>query len=248
MRQLLLALSLALAWLGLARAADVAPPAIVSGETIVARIAETLATRLPVAGRYHVAFADPAFALSLPATAQGRFDIANLSFDASRQAFAGALTYRGANNQPMLVGVSGTAYAVIDVPALAHDVATGEIIGVADITTIELPAERTSSTLITNADDVTGQAARRALRARQPLYAYDIKKPVIVKKGELVTLVFALPGIELTAAGQALADGGKGDVIAVLNARSRRTIEGRVSGTGTVTVQAPGAALALAQQ
>jgi len=88
---------------------------------------------------------------------------------------------------------------------------------------------------------------RRALRARQPLYAYDIKKPVVVKKGELVTLVFALPGIELTAQGQALADGGKGDVIAVLNARSRRTIEGRVSGPGTVAVQAPGAALALAQ-
>ena len=57
-------------------------------------------------------------------------------------------------------------------------------------------------------------------------------KPIVVKKGELVTLVFSLPGIELTAAGQALADGGKGDAIPVLNARSRRTVQGSVIGPG----------------
>lgn len=247
MRKVLLALSLALAWLGVARADQVVAPTVVLGETIAARVADTLSSRIPVSGRYRVTFADPAFAVSLPATARGRFDIATLTFDASRQAFSGALTYLGANNQVMMVAISGSALAVIDVPALTHDMAAGEVIGPLDLLSIEIPAERASATLITNADDVSGQAARRALRARQPLYAYDIKKPVVVKKGELVTLVFALPGIELTAQGQALADGGKGDVIAVLNARSRRTIEGRVSGPGTVAVQAPGAALALAQ-
>ena len=45
-----------------------------------------------------------------------------------------------------------------------------------------------------------------------------------------------------------IADGGKGDVIAVLNARSRRTIEGRVSGPGTISVQTSPATLAAAQQ
>src|SRR6185436_18875297 len=113
MRNIMLALSLALAWLGVARADQVAAPTLVVGETIAARIAETLSARIPVAGRYRVAFADPAFALSLPATARGRFDIATLSFDASRQAFAGALTYVGANNQLMMVNIVGTAYAVI---------------------------------------------------------------------------------------------------------------------------------------
>ncbi|MBI1210584.1 MAG: flagellar basal body P-ring formation protein FlgA [Alphaproteobacteria bacterium] len=254
MRKLLLAISLALSWLGIARA-DVAvstPPApaaptIVSADAIAAKIADALSARLPVSGHYHVAFADPAFALSLPAAAQGHYQIANLSFDAMRQAFAGNLSYAGANGQPQLVGIVGTAYPAIEVPALAHDVAINDVIGPQDLMTIELPAERASTTLITNADDLAGQAARRPLRARQPIFAFDVKKPVIVKKGELVTLVFSLPGIELTAAGQALADGGKGDVIAVLNARSRRTIEGRVSAAGTVSVQTPTASLALAQ-
>src|SRR4051812_10221246 len=110
MRQLMLALSLALAWLGIARAEQIAPPTIVAGDTVAIRIAEALSTRLPVAGRYHVAFADPAFALVLPSTAQGRFDIANLTFDATRQAFAGSVTFAGAAGQPQLVGLAGTAF------------------------------------------------------------------------------------------------------------------------------------------
>ena len=249
MRKLMLALSLALAWFGVARADQVtAMPTTVAGETIAAKIAETLSTRLPVAGRYHVAFADPAFAMTLPATAQGRFDIAAVNFDATRQAFTANLSFLGAAGQPQLATVAGTAYPVIDVPAPAHDFAPGEIIAAQDLLTIELPAERASAMLMTTADALTGQAARRSLRARQPVFGYDVAKPIIVKKGELVTLVFNLPGIELTAAGQALADGGKGDAIPVLNARSRRTVEGRVSAPGTISVQASPAALSLAQQ
>jgi len=250
MRNLLLALSLALTWLGIARAdtpAPLAAPTIVAGDTIATQIADALAAKLPVAGRYHVAFANPAFALSLPATAQGRYEIASLSFDAMHQAFAGSLSFVAANGQPQLVGINGSAYPVIEVPALSHDVALGDVISSQDIMMIELPAERASTTLITSADDLSGQAARRPLRARQPIYAFDVRNPVIVKKGQLVTLVFSLPGIELTAQGQALADGGKGDVISILNARSHRTIEGRVSGAGTVSVQTPSASLALAQ-
>jgi flagella basal body P-ring formation protein FlgA len=248
MHRIILALSIALAWLGVARAEQVAAPTIVTGDTIAAKIAETLAARIPVAGRYHVAFADPAFALTLPAAAQGRFDIATLTFDATRQAFAASVTFAGAAGQLQIANVTGTAYPAIDVPALAHDLAPGEVIADQDLVTIELPAERASATLVTGADMLTGQAARRPLRARQPIFNYDVKKPVVVKKGELVTIVFALPGLELTAAGEALSDGGKGDVIPVLNARSRRTIEGRVSGAGTVSVQSSTTALAVAQQ
>jgi flagella basal body P-ring formation protein FlgA len=247
MRNLILALSLALAWLGVAKADQAASPLVVTSDLVAGRIAETLAQRLPVAGRYRVAFADAAFTLTLPPSAQGRFEVAALTFDAARQAFAATLSFAGAGGHAQLVSVSGTAYAVVDVPAPSHDLAPGDVVTPNDLTTIEVPAERVSTTLLTNAEAIAGQAARRALRARQPLFAFDLAKPVVVKKGTLVTLVFSLPGIELTAAGQALADGGKGDTIPVLNARSRRTIEGRVAGPGTISVQTSNAALALAQ-
>src|SRR5262249_2325544 len=140
--------------------------------------------------------------------------------------------------------LNGTAFAVLDVPTLVRDVAVGETIATDDVATMELPADRISGTLLTARAGVAGQAARRQLRAQTPLYTYDLKKPVIVKKGDLVNVTYALPGIELTAQGQAQADAGLGDTVPVLNTRSRRTVEGRVTGAGAVSVLAPGATLA----
>ncbi|MGH7304335.1 MAG: flagella basal body P-ring formation protein FlgA, partial [Candidatus Rokuibacteriota bacterium] len=50
---------------------------------------------------------------------------------------------------------------------------------------------------------------------------YDVKKPVVIKKGELVNVIYAADGIELSAQGQAQSDAGKGDTLAILNTRSR---------------------------
>ena len=106
---------------------------------------------------------------------------------------------------------------------------------------------RTNAALVRDAQTLTGQAARRPLRARTALFTYDVKKLALVKKGDLVTLTYVLPGIELSSQGQAQADAAQGETVAVLNTRSRRTVEGRVTGAGTVTVTSPGATLAAAR-
>jgi flagella basal body P-ring formation protein FlgA len=110
-----------------------------------------------------------------------------------------------------------------------------------------MPAARMAGALITSPAGLAGQAARRPLRAKTPLFAYDVKKPVVVKKGELITVVYAMDGIQLTLQGQAQADGGKDDAIPVINTRSRRTIEARVAGPGMAIVSGPAATLAAIQ-
>jgi flagella basal body P-ring formation protein FlgA len=135
---------------------------------------------------------------------------------------------------------------VVTVPALTRDVAPGETIAEADLTTIEIAANRLSAQTLTQANAIAGQAARRMLRANTALQTYDVRKPVLIKKGELVTVTHALDGIALTAQGQAQADAGLGDAVPVLNTRSRRTIDARVTGTGTATVVVPNAAETLA--
>lgn len=247
-RKLFLALSLALTWLGIARADSIAVATVIPADAAGTKIADILTTRVPTVGRYRVTFADPAFSLTLPASAQGQYTIAALSYDATRRNFAASFGYTGENGQPLYVNVAGSAVPMIDVPAPARDIATGEVVAASDIVMIEVPAERASATLITTADTVAGQAARRGLRARQPLFTYDLKKFALIKKGDLINITFAMPGIELSVSGQALMEGGQGDVISVLNVRSRRTVEGRITGAGNVIVQAATATLAAAQQ
>ncbi len=212
---------------------------VVTAEAITSEIAAKIATRLPTNGRYRVALADPSYQLLLPAAAQGGYDVAALTFDPVHQSFAATLSFKNAAGVPEYVRLAGAAMAVIDAPALVRDVAIGETISEADLTTIEFPAARVSAALLTSPAGLAGQAAKRPLRAGTPLFTYDLKKQVVVKKGELVTVVYALPGIELTTQGQAQSDAGKGDPVSVLNTRSRRTIEARVTGGGTVAAAAP---------
>jgi len=214
----------------------------VPADAIAGRIAQAIEARLPAPGRYRAALADPGFMLMLPASAQGVYDIAALTFDPARQSFSAALAYTSASGEREYVRIAGHAAAVVEVPVLLRDVAAGETIADADLTTIEIAADRLNAQTLTSSEAVAGLAARRALRAKTPLLAYDVKKPVVVKKGELITVIYADGGIELSAQGQAQTDAGKGDTIAVLNTRSRRTIEARVTAPGQAVVTAPAAA------
>ena len=63
-----------------------------------------------------------------------------------------------------------------------------------------------------------------------------MQKPLVVRKGDAVTMVFRAPGIELTSRGKAMTDGGVGDTVAVVNVQSLKQIDAVVIGAGAVTV------------
>jgi flagella basal body P-ring formation protein FlgA len=76
------------------------------------------------------------------------------------------------------------------------------------------------------------------LRAGELIRASDLKRPTLVAKGSAVTMIFEVPGIALTSVGRALAEGGEGDTIAVLNPASYRQVTAIITGPGTVRVGA----------
>ena len=50
----------------------------------------------------------------------------------------------------------------------------------------------------------------------------DLDKPLVLKRGDQVTIVYDEPGLQVTAKGQANADGGVGDTMAVVNVSSKK--------------------------
>jgi flagella basal body P-ring formation protein FlgA len=124
----------------------------------------------------------------------------------------------------------------MDVVVPAHDIARGAVVGEGDLTTKSIAVTRVSDGIVRNASDVAGREAKRALRAGEFLRNSDLKRPALVAKGANVTMIFESPGIHLTAVGRALAEGGEGDTIAVLNPTSYRQVGAVVTGPGTVRV------------
>lgn len=75
------------------------------------------------------------------------------------------------------------------------------------------------------------------MRAGEPLRFTQLMHPILIERGQAVTLVSGIAGIEVRMQGKALASGAAGDRILVSNERSGRRLEGVVGGDGTVKIR-----------
>jgi flagella basal body P-ring formation protein FlgA len=116
----------------------------------------------------------------------------------------------------------------------AHAIARGETIVDSDLVYTDVPAEQSQAGIVTSMSDLDGMEARRVLRAGEAVRPDDVRKPVLVSKGQTVTMEFDAPGITLTAVGKATTEGGLGETVTVLNPVSYRQISCVVTGAGTV--------------
>lgn len=88
----------------------------------------------------------------------------------------------------------------------------------------------------TDSKEVLGKTLKRHLSRGAVLTPSNLAVTKIIHRGERVTIVATTGGISVQAAGQALEDGGMGDIIRVKNLNSKKVIEGRVEAPGRVKV------------
>ncbi|UFZ04536.1 flagellar basal body P-ring formation protein FlgA [Bradyrhizobium ontarionense] len=143
---------------------------------------------------------------------------------------------------PVRLRYTGTAIETVDVSVLTRNIERNELIRSGDLQT-----ERRSRAELGGAEPASrelavGMQMRRAIRAGQALKTTDLSKPDLVQRDQAVTLIYQTAGIYLTTRGKALESGTEGDVVSVLNLQSKRTVSGRVTGRGQVTVDTVGGA------
>jgi len=141
---------------------------------------------------------------------------------------------------PALLLAAGSAFAgTIRVVVPAHDIARGDTISETDLTYTTVDGAALMSGIPTRIDEVKGMQTRRMLSAGQPFRGDDLRKPIVITKGQTVTMQFVLPGVELTAMGRAMSEGGIGDTVTIQNPASYRMISGVVTAPGTVRATGP---------
>ncbi len=121
----------------------------------------------------------------------------------------------------------------------ARDIARGQTISDSDLTYATVAGNALMSGTVTNFAAVKDMEARRILHAGEALRADDLRHPVVVTKGQTVTMLFHAPGVELTAMGRSMSEGGIGDTVTVQNPSSFRMIAGVITAPGTVIATGP---------
>ena len=134
----------------------------------------------------------------------------------------------------LLILLPVTAEAAVRIVVPARDIARGDVITESDLTFRTIEGEALMSGVATTIAGVSGMQARRGLRAGEAFRDNDVRRPVIVAKGQTVTMQFSVPGVELTAMGRAMSEGGVGDTVTVQNPVSFRMISATVIAPGTV--------------
>jgi flagellar basal body P-ring formation protein FlgA len=205
----------------------------VPAEAIITELRHELGSRLP-GGQSELTLDNADLRLLVPAGAKPSILIDAMSFDAR----SGRLTaYVAASAEDVTterVRVTGRVRRLLEMPVLNRLVAPGETIAAQDIETIALPADRLNQSFVVGAADLLGKTPKRSIRPGEPIRPSDVQTPIVIRRGELVTVVLQSAALLLTAQAKALEDGTQGQAIRVSNTRSGKTLDATVNGPGTV--------------
>lgn len=165
----------------------------------------------------------------------------DLSYDARARRVTGRLAVPGSAAMRLKpVRVSGQLVETVEVVVPLRPIARGETLVAGDVTVERRPRDGQANDLVGEIEAALGKVAKRPLMAGAALRSGDIQREEIVGRGDIVTLVYEARGILISLRGRANEAGAMGDVIEITNPRSKRVLQGVVTGPGRVNVNPHG--------
>ena len=106
-----------------------------------------------------------------------------------------------------------------------------------DLKVAKVPSSKVQRDTFLNPKDLAGARLRRSIDADIPIRRAWILTPNLIKRGSIIKMIFQTQGIFLSAEGEALGNGRRGDMIKVKNLRSRKIVTGKVTGINEITME-----------
>lgn len=182
-------------------------------------------------------YATPLSDQKIPLHFSGELKLKKFTYNKSLKKFRAIFTPSDATSNTYHRLISGTASLTITRPVLAHALKRGETISKSDLIYKEFNPYRVPKNSLVEAEKIYGQTLTKNLRSGSFLKDVDIETPKIIKKNQLVTLIYKKSGLSLKTQGKAIDDGGLNESIAIMNIHSKRIVHGIVKSPGVVVIQ-----------
>jgi flagella basal body P-ring formation protein FlgA len=148
-----------------------------------------------------------------------------------RQRFVVSFTTpQGAVRLPIGADVNG---GVTQVVVALGPIARGAVITAADVelrTVASLPASTSRRSPIVSLDKLVGMEARQAIQPDDMIFTDQVQSPLLVKRGEIITVVSQGGGVRVRTTARARQDGAKGELVQVETLETREPYDARVTG------------------
>ena len=116
-------------------------------------------------------------------------------------------------------------------PLERHSIITGE-----DVRLEKMHLADLQSNVVTDPVEVIGKRTKRTIEANTPLRLAFLEIPPLVKRGDMVTIIAETDVLRITTRGIVTENGGKGDMVRVINVNSRKELFAKVLDARTVEV------------
>lgn len=182
-----------------------------------------------------IAFADRDFQIYVPADRPATIAMKRLEYDKRTQYFSATLVSPASGLVAKEFRVSGRTHATVAIPVLHNRADHGDILRKQDIQWIQMRADRIGANTITASSDLIGKTPHRMILAGKAIDKNGVRRPILVEKGDIVTMTYRTSSMTLTMKGRALDQGSQKDMIRVLNVQSKMVIDAIVTGQNKVS-------------
>lgn len=112
----------------------------------------------------------------------------------------------------------------------------GHILDQTDISWARVRTNNSHTVYFTSPNQIIGKVLVRSIKTGNILAAHLLQAPRLIHRGQQVTLLVDMSGLQVRMKGHALSDAGAGDLVRVRNAKTKRVVEGTVKKAGIVQV------------
>lgn len=181
-----------------------------STDEIVSVLKESLQGHLQVSGDFDILLQTQKLIIPKHSN-ESKLKVSDIKVADNQQSFEAQLELIDTQPSKTLPLVKGRIQFLIEIPVLTKALLPGDEVTEADITWQKIPSSRLSQTILTKQEELIGKTpSSRVLQPGQPLYRSDLKTPIVIKKGDLITVTYRTEGLFLSSQAIALQDATKG--------------------------------------
>lgn len=215
------------------------PARTIPKEQISKLIEKQIASQVQIQkdSQFKLTFSAPLKNMKIPLAYSGELKVTKFKYDHNRKYFSATFTPTEDRDNRYSKTISGRSLTAYRRPVLIRAIKRGDRISAGDIEIKLFPLIRIPKTAISSTNEIIGMTATKTLRNGNFIKASDIETPKLVKKDQLVTLIFEFEGLTLKTQGKAMEDGGLNTSISVLNVQSKRVVHGTIISHGVVVMR-----------
>ncbi|MBI3441931.1 MAG: flagellar basal body P-ring formation protein FlgA [Proteobacteria bacterium] len=201
---------------------------------IQAAVQEKLAAQMK-GQKFDMELTDRSVSFRVPDATSKEVLVQNLMCNPAKGEFSATVAAAAAPDNKQ--DVRGKLYPISQLPVLKDPLRPGDVISAHDIDYVDMRAADITSSMVVDVNRLIGQTPRHGISAMKPIMAGDVQMPLLIKKGDLVTMLLKNNIVSLTAQGRAIDSGVEGEAIRVMNTSSKQVVSAVVTGPQVVSVK-----------